>query len=167
MAQRRESAEEDRPFALDARAVRRIRQAELVGQDEERLLRDRCDLYDDAVVPLRVLFDEQAEYQPVWPVNLQVFARVLDLLSAPVTHDPESSADPRLDLGADCVPREQNGARLGGIEQCIKDTLGHSADSTADAHTGGTQRQARGTQGSAREVHDPILLRTRWSAVES
>jgi len=57
-AQRVESVQDYRPSALDARLVRGIRQAKLVGQDEQRLRRDRCELQDHAVISLRVFFDE-------------------------------------------------------------------------------------------------------------
>jgi hypothetical protein len=90
-----------------------------VGQDEERLLRDWCELDDHTVISLREFFYEQAEHELVRSIDLEVFAAVLHVLSATVTHDPEFSADPRVDLRADCVPgpaREQKGPRFLSIE---------------------------------------------------
>jgi hypothetical protein len=112
-----------------------------VGQDEERPLGDWCELHDHTVIALRVFVDEQAEDEPVRSMDLEAFARVLDILSAAVTHDPEFSTDPRVDLHADCVPdpvREQKRPRLIGIEPRIEDALGRAADLTAEAHAGGT-----------------------------
>jgi len=120
------------------------------------LIRDCCELHDHTVIPLRVFFDEQAEHEPVRSIDLEVFTRVLDILSVPATDDPESSADPRVELRADCVPnppREQEAPRLLSAKPCIKDALGRRAELTADTHAGGTQYRARGTLESAREVH--------------
>lgn len=133
-AQCPQSVEDDSPSALDARPFRRTSQAELVCQDEERLLRDGCELHDHTVISLRVFFDEQAEYEPVWSIDLEVLARVLDILRVRVMHDPECSADPRVDFRADRVPapsREQKRPRFAGIKPGIKDTLRHCADLTA------------------------------------
>jgi hypothetical protein len=55
---RHESVQDSRPAALDASLFRRISQAELVDEDNERPLADRCELDDHAVVSLRVLLDE-------------------------------------------------------------------------------------------------------------
>jgi hypothetical protein len=61
-----------------------------VGQDEERPPGDWCELHDHTVIALRVFVDEQAENEPVRSMDLQAFARVLDILTAPVTHDLNS-----------------------------------------------------------------------------
>jgi hypothetical protein len=112
-----------------------------VGQNQERLLPDWREFHDHTVVSLRVLFDEQAEHEPVWPIDLEVFPRVLDILAEPVTHHPETSANLRVDVRADCIPnpaREQKGPRLLSIKPGIKDALRRRAELTADAHAGGS-----------------------------
>src|SRR5215471_9421129 len=79
-------------------------------------------------------------------------------------HDPESSANPRVDLRANCVPdppREQKRPCLVSVEPCVKDTLGHGAELTAEANAGGTQCRAWGTLDDAREAHVTISLRER------
>src|SRR4029077_17109254 len=57
-SQRHEYVQDSRPSALEARPCRRIPQAKLVGQDNERLLFDWRELHDHTVISLRVLFYE-------------------------------------------------------------------------------------------------------------
>lgn len=94
-------------------------------------------------------------------IDLEVFPRVLDILSVPVSHDQERSADPGVDLRADCGPdraREQKRPRLVGVKPCIKDALWRRADLTAEAHAGGTECRAQGMVDCARELHVTISL---------
>jgi hypothetical protein len=80
-----------------------------VDQDNERPLPERCELHDHAVVSLCVLLDEQTERESVWSIDLEELTRALDILTVPLAHDPESPADPRVDLrvarGSDPVCR--------------------------------------------------------------
>jgi hypothetical protein len=98
-----------------------------VGEDEERLPRDGCELHDHAIIPLRIFFDEQAEDEAVRSIDLEVFPGVLDCLCVPLMHDPESSAEPRIDLHLDRGPDPARGESRpcrGGLEPGIKDPFG-------------------------------------------
>jgi hypothetical protein len=109
--------------------------AQFVGQRQLAPTVQRHDFDDHVVDVLGLFLHREGKHEAPRPVDLEIFADVLDVLAVSPIHEGEFAADLGIDLRAYHLPgcrREQEFAGLLGVESGVEDTLRRRVEAATD-----------------------------------